>query len=222
MSDCKKCVWIYKHKGCVFILTRLIIVRHCQAQGNLERFFQGKIDSDITPLGRKQIEATAEFLKNEKTDIIYTSTKKRAQLSAHGINKYHNAPVVIDERLCEIDAGKWEGVHLTDIEKLYPEQFYNWENSPSKFHAPDGESMTEVYDRVSSALDDIIRNNNGKTVCIVSHGCAIKNMICYLHGKSAEHIGEFPLGTNMSVNIVETDENIHTKFLLENYSKHLE
>ena len=171
-------------------MTKLIIVRHCQALGNLERFFQGKIDSDITTLGREQIEATAEFLKDEKIDVIYTSTKKRAKLSAEGINKYHGRNIIIDGRLCEIDAGKWEGIHLVDIEKLYPGQFYNWRNDPAKFQAPDGESMADVYNRVRSALDDIVKVNIGKAVCIVSHGCAIKNMVCYLHGKSVEDIGD--------------------------------
>lgn len=202
-------------------MTKLIIVRHCQALGNLERFFQGKIDSDITPIGREQIDATAKFLRNEKIDVIYTSTKKRAQLSAEGINKYHRLPIIIDERLCEIDAGKWEGLHLNDIKKLYPEQFYSWENEPEKFRAPDGESMKDIYNRVKSVLDDIIKDNIGKTVCIVSHGCAIKNMVCYLHGKLVDDIGRFPIGTNMSVNIVAIDDNMKTKFLLENYSEHL-
>lgn len=202
-------------------LTKLIIVRHCQALGNLERFFQGKIDSDITPLGQEQIEKTSEFLKNEKIDIIYTSTKKRAQLSAEGINKYHNIPIIIDERLCEIDAGNWEGLHLTDIERIYPEQFYNWKNAPEKFQAPNGESMSDVYNRVKDSLNDIIKNNIGKTVCIVSHGCAIKNMICYLHGKSVDDVGNFPIGTNMSINIIKTYDNIKTDFLLENYTEHL-
>ena len=202
-------------------MTKLIIVRHCQALGNLERFFQGKIDSDITPRGQKQIEETAEFLKSEKIDVIYTSTKKRARLSAEGINKYHRRAILVDERLCEIDAGKWEGVYLSDIEKLYPEQFYNWRHAPSEFQAPDGESMKDVYNRVKSALDDIIKNNTGKTVCIVSHGCAIMNMVCCLHGKPAENIGDFPIGTNMSVNIVGIDESMKTEFLIENYSEHL-
>ena len=104
------------------ILTRLILVRHCQAEGNLKKFFQGKIDSDITPLGERQIELTAEFLKDEPIDVICSSSKLRARRSAEGINKYHNVDLEIDDRIVEIDAGKWEGVLLTDIEKLFPEQ----------------------------------------------------------------------------------------------------
>ena len=182
-------------------MTKLIIVRHCQAQGNLERFFQGNIDTDITPKGREQIDKTARMLSAEPIDVFYTSYKKRAIKTTDGINLYHNVPVINDERLTEIDAGKWEGMHLTEIAEVFPEEFDNWNNHPERFHAPDGESMAQVYDRVSSALRDIVRDNDGKTVCIVSHGWAIKCIMCYLHGYKVDDIGLIKLGTNTSVNI---------------------
>ena len=202
-------------------MTKLIIVRHCQAQGNLERFFQGNIDTDITPKGREQIDKTARMLSAEPIDIFYTSYKKRAIKTMEGINLYHNVPVVNDERLTEINAGKWEGMSLTDIEKQYPAEFDDWNNHPERFHAPGGESMSQVYDRVSSALRDIIRDNDGKTVCIVSHGCAIKCIMCYLHGWKVNNIGEVKLGTNMSVNVVEADQSMNTRIIMENHTDHL-
>ncbi len=202
-------------------MTKLILVRHCQAQGNLERYFQGKIDSDITAKGREQIGRTAEMLSMEPIDVFYTSSKQRARKSTDGINIYHNVPVITDDRLTEIDAGEWEGTYLTDIEKKYPEQYDNWKNHPAVFHAPGGESMAQVYERVSKALDDIISENKGKTICIVSHGCAIKCMMCYLHGWAVDGISEVPLGTNMSVNVILYDDDMKPDFLMENYSDHL-
>ena len=67
-------------------LTKVIIVRHCQAEGNLKRFFQGSIDTDITDLGKRQIESTAKLLSGEKIDELYSSPKKRAMKTAEGIN----------------------------------------------------------------------------------------------------------------------------------------
>ena len=182
-------------------MTKLILVRHCQAQGNLERFFQGKIDSDITPKGREQIAKTAEMLAAEPIDVFYTSDKKRARKSTDGINLYHNVPVVTDNRLTEIDAGLWEGRYLTDIEKEFPEQWDNWKNHPDVFHAPEGESMAQ---------------------CIVSHGCAMKCMMCFLHGYKVDDIAKIPLGTNMSVNVVRYDDDMKPEFLMEGYSGHLD
>lgn len=202
-------------------MTKLIIVRHCQAEGNLKRFFQGSIDTDITDLGKRQIESVAELLSDKHIDVMYSSPKKRALKTAEGINIYHNLPIKIDEEIVEIDAGSWEGVLLTDIEKIYPEQMDNWRNNPAKFHAPDGESMAEVYARVKKALLRIVSENKNKTVCIVSHGCAIKNMMCFAHGWEVDNIKQVPLGTNTSVNVVEFDEDFKPSVTIENYTEHI-
>ena len=51
-------------------MTKMIIVRHCQAEGNLKRFFQGTIDSDITPEDADQIAQAHELLRSEPIDVI--------------------------------------------------------------------------------------------------------------------------------------------------------
>lgn len=201
-------------------MVKLIIVRHCQAQGNLERFFQGRIDTDITPVGRAQIGAVSEMLCAEPIDVIYTTLLRRARATAEGINVYHDVEIKTDNRLAEIDAGSWEGKYLSEIEKTYPEEFSKWKNDPAAFVAPGGESMKQVYDRTSAAIEDIIRDNNGKTVCIVSHGCAIKNLMCYLHGLDFSQIGDIPIGTNTAVNVVIINDGSRD-IIIENDTDHL-
>lgn len=202
-------------------MTKMILVRHCQAQGNLERFFQGTIDTDITPLGREQINKVALLLKDEPIDVIISSSKKRARLTAEGINAYHGLELITDDRIVEINAGLWEGVTLTEISQRFPEQFENWKFHPERFCAPEGESMAQVYDRVRDAITDIVSVNRDKTICVVSHGCAIKNMMCFLHGFELERIGEVPLGTNTSVNVIMFDDDLKPSVVTENYSEHL-
>ena len=201
-------------------MVKLIIVRHCQAQGNLERFFQGRIDTDVTETGRKQIVATSELLAAEPFDVIVTTSLRRARITADGINIYHEVPVVVDDRLIEIDAGLWEGRFLTDIQNEYPAEFDKWRNHPAEFAAPGGESMADVYERVGAAARDIISEYDGQTVLIVSHGCAIKNLMCYLHGYPLSRIEEIPLGTNTSVNVLTTDGRT-ADFLIENDAGHI-
>lgn len=202
-------------------MTKLIIVRHCQAQGNLERFFQGKIDSEITKKGRAQIGAVSELLSAEPIDVFYTSNLRRARQTADGINLYHNVPVITDDRVAEINAGKWEGRYLTDIEKEYPQAYNDWCNEPAVFQAPDGESMKQVYDRMKAAVNDIIKDNDEKTVCLVSHGCAIKCLMCYLHGWDVSNVAAVPIGTNTAVNVVKADGISKPEIIMENYTDHL-
>ena len=203
-------------------MTKLILVRHCQSEGNLEKFFQGTIDTDITDVGFDQINRTAVLLKNEHIDVIYSSPKKRALKSAKGINVYHNVDIKTDERLCEIDAGLWEGILLENIQKTFPQAYDKWKNDPANFAAPGGETMTHVYERVSAAVKDIVSQNKEKTICIVSHGCAIRNMMCYAHGWSIDRIGELTIGENMTVNIISFDDALRPHILMEGYSSHLD
>ena len=99
---------------------------------------------------------------------------------------------------------------------------YNWKNNPAEFHAPNGESMSQVYDRVKKAVLRIVADNPNKTICIVSHGCAIKNMMCFAHDLEVKDIKQVPLGTNTSVNIVSFDEQLKPTIILENYTDHFE
>ena len=47
---------------------KIILVRHGQSIGNQTRVFLGHTDLDLSELGYKQANATAEYLKNEKID----------------------------------------------------------------------------------------------------------------------------------------------------------
>ena len=202
-------------------MTKLILVRHCQSEGNLHHFFQGRIDTDITDLGVRQIECTAACLADEPIDVLYVSSKKRAQKTAEGLNRFHHVPMKVDDRLTEINAGDWEGVALTEIAQRYPQAFDNWQHHPAVFEAPHGESMADVYARVSTVLMEIVQQEQNKTVCIVSHGCAIRNMMCFLHGGPLERIDEVPLGSNTAINVVTFDEQLRPTVIVDSSTAHL-
>ena len=159
---------------------------------------------------------------NENIDIIVSSPLQRAYNTALCINKYHNVPLITDDNIIEISMGDWDGKYVSDMKEKYPEQMNDWWNNPHKFSAPNGESMLDVYSRVGSALQKIINNYREKTICIVSHGCAIRCMMCNIYNKPVTEINSIGWGDNTSVNIVECDglyKNI--KILVENDSKHL-
>ena len=46
-------------------MTKIYIVRHCEAIGNVKRIFQGSTDLDISETGAKQL----EYLKKRFADI---------------------------------------------------------------------------------------------------------------------------------------------------------
>ena len=47
-------------------MTSIYLVRHCQAQGNVNRVFQGRIDSEISEEGRRQLDRLAERFRRTR------------------------------------------------------------------------------------------------------------------------------------------------------------
>ena len=60
----------------------LYIVRHCEAAGNKERFFQGQHDGGISELGEIQLSFLAERFREINIDAIYSSPLTRARMTA--------------------------------------------------------------------------------------------------------------------------------------------
>ena len=49
-------------------MTSIYLVRHCQAQGNVNRVFQGRIDSEMSEEGRRQLDRLAERFRRIPLD----------------------------------------------------------------------------------------------------------------------------------------------------------
>ena len=86
-------------------MTRIILIRHCEAEGNIKRVFQGHTDADISENGRKQLDLLRLRCRNMQIDAIYSSPLKRAYQTAEAINSFRNLTVQIHEDLIEINGG---------------------------------------------------------------------------------------------------------------------
>ena len=201
--------------------TLVYLVRHAQAEGNFKRVFQGFTDADISEIGKKQLEKLAERFRDIEIDCIYSSPLKRAMKTAEAVGKYHDLPIRIDERLKEINGGEWEGQPWSSFPEKYPEINDAWENHPDTFRAIGGESMRDVYNRVSEALLDIVRKNLGKRIAIVSHGCAIRNMLCFLTYGDLARLKDVDWCDNTAINLFEFDDTLKCRQLLKNCNEHL-
>ncbi len=201
--------------------TRLIIVRHAEAEGNFKRIFHGWTDSEITEKGHKQAILVAERLKNEKIDIIYSSSMKRTLQTAEYISRIKGLPVIRTDALKEINGGDWEGKKWHALPENYPKEYDTWENRMHLHVMPNGESIKEFQERLIAELELIIRENTGKSICIVTHGTAIKTLLCFFHGCSLNEILNMPWVDNTAVTMLEHD-NGKFKMILEGDASHLD
>lgn len=202
--------------------TKVIIVRHCEAEGNIKRFFQGHTDGQISERGKSQLQLLAEKLRGTVIDAICSSPLSRAMATAQAVNDGRNLPIITEPRLIEINGGLLEGMPWSEFPEKYPEQAVQWNLKPWDFAAPGGETMRQVYQRISSAVLDIASENCGKTIAIATHGCAIRCLMCWAKGWPIERLNDTAWCDNTAVNIIEFDESFTPTVVCENDRSHLE
>jgi probable phosphoglycerate mutase len=159
--------------------TTLIIVRHAETEGNLNRVWHGDLDAPLTPRGEEQVIATAKRLAEmhvaDPIDHFYVSPLQRAQSTAAAIAKAIGLTPVIEDGLREFGLGDWEGrslVELRDQENLWG----RWEADPS-FAPPNGESPVSFNLRATSALAGLAARHPGQRILVVTHGAFISSVL---------------------------------------------
>lgn len=202
-------------------MTTVYTVRHAQSAGNLRRVFQGRLDTGLSDYGKRQLAPLAKRFEDIHVDIVYSSPLRRALQTAQAIRNACHASLETDDRLIEIDGGAYQGKRYEELAVLFPESYHAWVNHAGTFEAPDGESMRQVYQRMKDAVCDLVRKNEGKTIVIVSHGCAICNLMCFAHSEGVEHVCLSGCSQNTAVSRIDFDENLHPKVVFENDVAHL-
>ena len=202
-------------------MTTILLVRHCEAFGNKMRVFQGHTDSEISENGKLQLQFLALRCRNMNIETLYSSPLKRARLTAEAINQYHHLPLHIEPGLSEIDGGEWEGKPWADFPYLNPEQARRWNQEPWRFEAPGGESMRCVYDRIWNTVIKIVEKERGKTICIASHGCAIRNFLCRAQGWPIERLNDVDWCDNTALSKITFDNMNIPNVVFMNDASHL-
>lgn len=194
--------------------TRIILVRHGQSQGNAIRVLLGHTDLDLTELGFRQAACTAEALRHERIDVIYSSDLKRAMSTARAHAELRGMEVNPDRDLREVMLGEWENRSVEEIINKYGESVYNedWLGHFGTFAFPGGD---RVMDRAAIFYKETVRlaeKYSGKTILIASHAAAIRGFFGLVRGLSDEEVSEktaFP--TNASYSVVSYENGKFTE-----------
>lgn len=199
--------------------TTVYFVRHGTTESNIGGRFQGKSDIPLGETGLKQAACLGERFASVPLDAVYTSPLRRAYQTAEGVcAKLNLRPIVCDD-LREIDGGVLEGRTNDENIRDYPEVMYAFRSNPSAFAPLHGESAQQVHERVMAAVRQIVRDNPGKSVAIVSHGFALLCSVGSL-GIPFEQLKPQILA-NASVTCVTFEQDGSFEFVFYNDQSHL-
>lgn len=179
----------------------VIFLRHGQAKNNIERILTGRTPNiPLTEKGIEQAEKIAKFLEQMNISAIYSSPIERAKHTAEIVGKHNSLDVTIDDRLIELDMGKFTGVPYDDIFSSHGNVFMKFYNGELEIAHNGVETFSEVKKRVLSIVDHVIEKHPEQNVVLVTHMDPIKAMLSTIVDLSPTNLFELIIA-NASLNI---------------------
>ena len=172
---------------------RLLVTRHGQTDWNVESRLQGWADNPINETGRNQALALRDRIKNEKIDICYSSSLKRAAETAQIVMGYTDesmtpkCPIRYDKRLRERGFGKIDSLVDKDVQDFVFHESWNLDLNTGKYGIePIRELYARIYDFCHSEIPKVKAEfGDDATVFIVTHGGASRVLNYVLLGGAA-------------------------------------
>lgn len=186
-------------------MTTVYLIRHAEAEGNVYRRCHGQYDSLLTARGREQLNHLAKRFTDVPLDAVYASDLYRARHTAKAIADCKGMMVRVCKALREIDMGQWEDKTWAILPREYPEVYAQWQTRPWVCQVPGGETVLHTGERVLTAVRQLAQMWEDKTIAIVTHGTAIRGLLCNVLGYQPEQIGEVGWGDNTCVAKLEID-----------------
>lgn len=163
---------------------RLLLIRHATTSAGNRNRLVGSTDVPASDAGLREMHRLPGILRQFSPEVWYCSPLRRARQTAERLMVMY--PVlrefVVDERLREIDFGRWEMSSFHDIAAAEPDAIRSWQEFEG-FVFPGGEDVGNFQDRVREVLADLSRSDAGE-IGVITHGGVIRTMICLALGLS--------------------------------------
>jgi len=156
----------------------IIFVRHGQAENNTKRILAGRTKGvPLTKTGVEQVERISKYIKHLGISAIYSSPIERAVSTAKIIADYNSLNYELDDRLIEIEMGKFTRMNYDDMFAKYGNVFLKfYENDPIIAEC-EVETFSEVQKRVLDMVKYVVKKHKNQNVVLVTHMDPIKSMI---------------------------------------------
>ena len=202
-------------------MTRLYLIRHAEAEGNLYRIAQGQANSNLTDRGWRQVRALERRFADIPIDAVYASDLYRTCATASAIYLPKHLPLRRERALREINLGVWERRSWGEVYRRWPEEMEHFSHRPDLWHLEGAEDPRAARARVLEAIRRIAVDHTDQTVAVFTHGYVLRLVLSYLQGLDLDELDGIRTGDNTAVSLIEAagerlrvvfrDDNSHLK-----------
>ena len=148
-------------------MLEVLLIRPGSTTFDEEGRIKGAMDIPLSRQGRQQAAELAERLKTVKLDCLYVSPAESAQQSAQQIAQLNFCRVKTLDCLRNVNQGLWQGKLVSDVKRLQPKVYRQFQEHPADVCPPQGETVLEAIDRIQSQISKLLKRHDGGRVGIL-------------------------------------------------------
>ena len=185
----------------------IIFLRHAQAENNTKRILAGRIEGvPLTKAGIEQAESIAKYLKPLDISAIYSSPIERASHTAEIVAKNNSLDYELDDRLTEIEMGRFTRMNYDDMFAKYGNIFLKFYENDPVIAEHEVETFLEVQRRILDMVAHVVKKHKNENVIFVTHMDPIKSMLSIVMDLKPKTLFELIIA-NASLTIIKEQEN---------------
>jgi len=186
----------------------IIFLRHAQAENNAKRILAGRTEGiHLTKTGIEQAERIAKYLKPLDISAIYSSPIERASHTAEIVAKSNSLDHNLDDRLTEIEMGKFTRMNYDDMFAKYGNIFLKFYENDPVIAEHEVETFPQVQSRILDMVNHIVEKHKNENVILVTHMDPIKSMLSTVMGLKPKTLFELIIANASLTIIKEQDKN---------------
>jgi broad specificity phosphatase PhoE len=168
----------------------IFLIRHCQTELSSAKRLIGQYDVALSAEGLARSREIGEAVMDYGVEHLFCSTLKRTTHMAEIIASYLKIRPEPMKELNEINLGSWDGLHVEDIKRNYPNEYDARGKDLLNYRIPGGENFFDLQKRVKNAFGYILKKCGN--IMIIGHKSVNRVILCHVMGIDINDLFSIP------------------------------
>jgi broad specificity phosphatase PhoE len=143
---------------------------------------KGSLDIQLSSKGMEQAENLSRVFQAIKLDCLYVAPCLSAQACAEKIAERNFCRQKTLECLRNLDHGLWQGKLISEVRRLQPSFYRQFQESPLTVAPPGGETVNSARQRVEATLTKLAIKHEGGSIAFLAPEPMASIIQCYFAG----------------------------------------
>lgn len=148
-------------------MLEVLLIRPGSTIFDAEGRIKGSLDIPLSEIGLEQAAKLAESLAPVKLDCLYVAPSESAQQSAQKIAETNFCKQKTLNCLRNLDHGLWQGKLVSEVKRLQPKVYRQFQEHPGDVCPPEGETIQSAIDRIQSTLTKLQKRHRDGRIGLV-------------------------------------------------------